>query len=68
MLDAELLRRWIERRKKKLRDEGKKTVDLPNGMTINIHLPQAQQVGQQMPLTPDGKSLATRDAVARFPG
>lgn len=67
MIEAELLRRWIERRKKKLNEDSKK-VELPGGMVINIHLPLQGQQGQQLPLTPDGKSVATRDSVGRYPG
>jgi hypothetical protein len=67
MIDQEMLRRWIARRKKKL-NEGAKQVQLPGGMVINIHLPLQGQQGQQLPLSPDGKSVATRDSVSRFPG
>ena len=66
MIDPIALRRWIEKRKKKLdQDEG--GVTLPNGLVIHINLPQQAQQGQQLPLTPDGKSLSVRDTVARFP-
>jgi hypothetical protein len=66
VIDPKELKRWIESRKKRLDDEetkGKKKVELPNGIQIHIHMPSPQK----LPLTPDGQSLATRDAVSRFP-
>jgi hypothetical protein len=67
VIDPKELKRWIESRKKRLQDDeevkGKKKVELPNGIQIHIHMPSAQKV----PLTADGQSVATRDAVARFP-
>lgn len=66
MIDPKELKRWIESRKKRLEEEdtkGKKKIDLPNGIQIHIHMPNPQK----LPLTPDGQSVATRDAVARFP-
>lgn len=65
MIDPEALRRWITKRKKRLNDaEGKQGVTLPNGIQIHIHMP----AHDKLPTTPDGKALATRDSVARYPG
>lgn len=66
MIDPKELKKWIESRKKRLEEEdtkGKKKIDLPNGIQIHIHMPNMQK----LPLTPDGQSVVTRDAVARFP-
>jgi hypothetical protein len=65
MIDPDALKKWIERRKKRLSDQqGKHGVTLPNGIQIHIHMPS----NEKLPMTPDGKALATRDSVARYPG
>lgn len=67
-LNAEDLKKWLELRRKRLKDgeDGKQTVNLPNGIQIHIHMPK-QGEPQKLPLSADGKSLATRDAVAQYP-
>lgn len=65
MIDIGLLQAWIDKKKKKQEDQADaaNTVKLPNGIQIHIHMPKPQE----LPLTPDGKSLATRNDVARYP-
>lgn len=64
MIDPAMLKKWIERRKKKLKDDEKNKVALPNGMVIHIHLPDTSQ---KLPLSRDGKTLMTQDNVAKYP-
>jgi len=68
MIDAQILQDWLVKRKKKLENktasEGK-PVDLPGGVTIHIHLNTGEQ---KLPLTADGTAVATRDAIAKYPG
>ena len=64
MIDPAMLKKWIERRKKKLQDDEKGKVTLPNGMVIHIHLPDTSQ---KLPLSRDGKTLMTQDNVAKYP-
>lgn len=74
MMEMSALEKWIAKRKMKLAktEEAKptSTVGLPNGMTIHIHVNtgEAEKPDQKIPLTSDGKAVATRDAVARYPG
>lgn len=66
-LNAEDIKKWLELRKKRLQNEqdGKQTVNLPNGIQIHIHMPK-QPEPQKLPLTSDGR-LATTDAIAKYP-
>ena len=64
-----MLKKWLARRKGGMPDmtDG---IGLPNGMTIHIHVNtgETEKPDQKIPLTADGKAVATRDAVARYPG
>ena len=66
MIDAVLLKKWLERRKKKLQEDNKNVVTLPNGMTIHIHMPQMPSP-QKLPLSRDGKTLMTQTSVEKYP-
>ena len=67
-MDVQTLQDWLIKRKKKLEDKATpegKAVDLPGGITIHIHLNTNEQ---KLPLTNDGNAVATRDAIAKYPG
>ena len=72
MFDVGQLEKWIKRRKALLakaepQQEGK-AVGLPNGLTIHVNIDNKGESAQKLPLTADGSAVATRDAVARYPG
>lgn len=73
MIDVQALQDWLVKRKKKLEDKAApsgKPVDLPGGVTIHIHLNtnDKSESAQKLPLTADGTAVATRDAIAKYPG
>lgn len=74
MMELSALEKWIAKRKTKLAKMEAtgpaSTVGLPNGMTIHIHVNtgEKQAPAQKLPLTADGSAVATRDAIAKYPG
>lgn len=72
MFDVVQLEKWIKRRKALLakaepQQEGK-AVGLPNGLTIHVNIDNKGESTQKLPLTADGSAVATRDAIAKYPG
>jgi len=67
-MDINTLESWLKKRKKRLKEEmdkNTKPVGLPGGLTIHINV--GGEKSQKLPLTADGKFLATRDSVAKYP-
>lgn len=70
-MDIKSLESWLKNRQKRKKEEMNKNVQsvgLPNGLTIHVNIDNKSTDGIKLPMTPDGKALATRDAVARYPG
>ena len=68
MIDTAMLEAWLKKRKKRSKEEAAKkpAIGLPNGLTIHINVNSGDKP-QKLPLTDDGKYLATRDSVAKYP-
>lgn len=67
MMDMKMFEMWLKKRKKAKEATTNKTpVGMPNGLTIHINLNSGDKP-QKLPLTDDGKFVATRDSVAKYP-
>lgn len=68
-MDVAMLDSWLKKRKAQSKAVAAKKagIDMPSGLTIHINV-NNEDKGQKLPLTADGKFVATRDAIAKYPG